>query len=405
MIGDVLFLAADLPWPPDGGGRIATLAVLEAMAESHAVDLIALADVAGPDLSHLRRICRRVDVVPHAFTFGRHPVRQLATAARAVVERQPYRLAKFRSRRFAAAVRARRSQNEYALVHHDQFGVALYHDPSLPATLTTQNVESEIYRLGAQRSRGRARRAWARLEASRLRRIEPELCRRFDHVFTLSASDAALLAELGAPGASVLPIPAPAPTEAPTPDPPMPSILTLGSMSWFGVEDGLLWFYREVWPRIRSQVPAATWDLVGPNAGPAIRRLDREPGITVRGYVENVDEVIAATRVAAIPLQVAGGVRIKLLELMARGRPSVATTIGAQGLSFEDGAGCFRRDSPRAFAEAVTRLLVDDDLWRETGRRGWAYVRAFHGPGPMRGALEEGLDRAVAVHAARNGPF
>ncbi len=135
-----------------------------------------------------------------------------------------------------------------------------------------------------------------------------------------------------------------------------------GSMSWFGVEDGLWRFYREVWPRIVARCPAVTWTIAGPYASRAIQRLGDDPAITVTGYVDDIDSVIAGSRVAVIPLHIAGGVRIKLLELMARGRPSVATSIGAQGLAFADGEGCFRRDDPEGFANATVDLLRDDAL-------------------------------------------
>ena len=177
----------------------------------------------------------------------------------------------------------------------------------------------------------------------------------------------------------------------------------MGSMSWFGVEDGLLWFYREVWPRIVARCPAVNWTIAGPYASRTIQRLGDDPAITVTGYVDDIDSVIAGSRVAVIPLRIAGGVRIKLLELMARGRPSVATSIGAQGLAFADGEGCFRRDDPEGFANATLDLLRDDALWRRTGRTGWAYVKAHHSPDAMTDAVNAGIEQAVQRHRDRHG--
>src|SRR5574340_883535 len=145
----VLFIAADLPWPPDGGGRIATLRILEAIASRHSVDLVALADPISPvDLTYLRSICRHVEVVPQPFTYRRHRIRQLAVAALSLPSRDPYRLAKFRSVVLRDRLGALKRTTAYDLVHHDQFGTVGYQDPRLPSTLVTQNVESEIYRMG-----------------------------------------------------------------------------------------------------------------------------------------------------------------------------------------------------------------------------------------------------------------
>jgi glycosyltransferase involved in cell wall biosynthesis len=241
------------------------------------------------------------------------------------------------------------------------------------------------------------------MEARKLQRVEPRLDSAFDHVFTLSSVDAVALERIGVAGATVLPIPVDGPSAPPTPRPPGPKLLTMGSMSWFGVEDGLLWFHRQVWPLVRARVPNVTWDIVGPNAGPTIRRLGFEPGIAVRGYVDDIREVIDESRVCVVPLHIAGGIRIKLLELMAGARPSVATTVGAQGIDFADGEGAFRCDTPSAFAEATVRLLVDDALWERTGQAGWRFVHAHHTRAAMSDALRAGVQMAIARHRALTG--
>ena len=397
----LLFVSADVPWPPDGGGRIATLRVLESLAARRPVDLVALADNPDLDLGTLRAICRNVTIVQHPFTFGRHPARQLGIAALSALSATPYRIAKFRSKQLAAALETAKRSTNYALIHHDQFGVAEYRDRRTPSTLTTQNVEAEIYRLASLHTVDPVRRAWAGLEARKLRHREPQLCASFDHVFTLSRGDSDLLSGLGVPRPGVLPLPARAPADAPEPALPGPTILTMGSMSWFGVEDGILWFHRKVWPRIRSACTGVSWIIAGPHPTKAIRRLGNEPGIVVPGYVPDIDAVIERSRVAVIPLHIAGGVRVKLLQLMARGRPSVATTVGAQGIDFRDGEGCFRRDQPGDFAQATIDLLLDDDLWRRTGHAGWSFVRTRHSDAALSDALEAGMETARKTFADR----
>ncbi len=130
------------------------------MAEDRPVDLIALADVDNPEIGdHLRSLCRNVTVVPRPFTLGRHRTRQMTLALRSVVSTTPYRVAKFRSRPLARAIADHKAEREYELIHHDQFGVAAYRDPRYPSTLTTQNVELGVFRLGAaSRSRSSASR-------------------------------------------------------------------------------------------------------------------------------------------------------------------------------------------------------------------------------------------------------
>lgn len=398
----VLFVSADLPWPPDGGGRIATLRNLEAFSSFCDVDVVALADLTeSPDLTELRRICRSVWVVDHPFTFGRHRVRQSLTALLSVASRWPYRLRKFRSLELERVLDGMLSTGRYDLVHFDQFGVVPYNRSSLPSTYACQNVESNVYSLAASGARGRLARLWSRLEAAKLRRAEQRFLGTFDEVFVLAPEDVALLGDIGITRTRLTPMPAPTVRDPVSWPPESRVITTLGTMSWFGVEDGLLWFRNEIYPRIRQQVPDASWQLIGPNASRALQDLDGTDGIRVRGYLPDIGPALAATRAAVVPLQIAGGIRMKLLDLMAAGVPSVATSLGARGLSFADGVGCFRRDDPASFAEAVTRLLTDNDLWVRTVSSGRTYLGVHHTAAIHAAAVRESV---ATIVARRGGP-
>lgn len=393
-----LFVSADLPWPPDGGGRIATLRSLRGIASLYETDLVALADPIGdPDLSQLERLCRRVIVIRKPFTFGRHRLRQGAEAVRSLFSIDPYRLRKFRSGELARVLAQLRTETRYDIVHFDQFGVAPYWAPGTLTSYSCQNVELDIYRLAATTSRNPATRLWAWQEGAKLRRSERRLLPQFDVVMALAAGDGELLRSLGARSVHVIPMPAP--PLRPIGNPPEePIVLSLGTMSWFGVQDGLLWFYREVYPLVREQIPAVRWEIVGPNASAAIRKLDGSERITVRGYVEDLEPVLESARVAVVPLHIAGGVRMKLLDLMAAGIPSVSTSVGARGLLFQEGEGGFRRDDPRGFADALVALLVDDELWSRTVCQGQLYVAQHHTEGRFVEALEEALSPPIQDH-------
>ena len=289
-----------------------------------------------------------------------------------------------------------KAETPYELVHHEQFGVAPYLDPQLPSTALVQNVESQIYRRGAGSGTFLSR-AWAAVEGRKLARREPELLMRFDEVFVLSDLDRAQLHDLGVERVSVVPMPAP-PAAPSRSTPGRHLILTMGSMSWFGVADGLAWFHDRVLPAIRAQVPDVEWDLVGPGASAMIRAYADEPNVRVHGYVPDVAPFVESARVAVIPLHVAGGIRMKLLELMADGVPTVATTVGAEGIGFRNGEGGLRCDDPDAFARATVRLLTDDEMWRSTVDAGREFLTRVHTAADLRTAIDAGVERAIARH-------
>jgi len=405
--GRALFLAADLPWPRDGGGRIGTLHLLEAMCRIYEVDLVAMADPQGePDLEYLRSICSSVEAVAIPFTFGRHRIHQSVVFGRSLFSREPYRIRKFRSRRFESVVWRRLATGRYELLHCDSLGTVPYArlaPPDLPATMAHHNMESDIYRMAALQATNPVRRLLASIEERKLRRSESTRLPTFDRTFVVAPEDAELLRRLGVERTTVLPMPAPSLSEPRRTPPSGRRILSLGSMSWYGVADGLLWFHDQVLPLVRERVPDVEWELVGPFAPAAIRRLDGEPGIRVTGYVPELASHVAMARIAIVPLRIAGGIRIKLLDCLAWGLPAVSTSVGARGLEIPEGAGSFRQDDPAGFADKVVQLLTDDRVWLSTAEAGRRFVSEHHSVAKFDAAVEFGIQAAIR-HRDLQGP-
>ena len=66
-----------------------------------------------------------------------------------------------------------------------------------------------------------------------------------------------------------------------------------------------------------------------------------------------------------MPLRIGGGTRLKIYEAMAMGKALVSTSIGAEGLSFENGRDLLLADDVSSFADAILLLLRDDQVRRK----------------------------------------
>jgi glycosyltransferase involved in cell wall biosynthesis len=64
-------------------------------------------------------------------------------------------------------------------------------------------------------------------------------------------------------------------------------------------------------------------------------------------------------------LRIGGGTRLKIYEAMAMGKALVSTSIGAEGLSFENGRDLLLADDVSSFADAILLLLHDDQARRK----------------------------------------
>lgn len=109
----------------------------------------------------------------------------------------------------------------------------------------------------------------------------------------------------------------------------------VGSLSYAPNADGILWFCREVLPRLRATRGSAFRLLIAGSAPPpAVAALDRHPRVHLLGYVPDIAAIYRRSSLALAPLRAGGGTRIKLMEAAAHCVASVSTPVGAQGLAW-----------------------------------------------------------------------
>jgi hypothetical protein len=99
-------------------------------------------------------------------------------------------------------------------------------------------------------------------------------------------------------------------------------------MSWFGVEDGLMWFYDQVLPVVRRACRTCAGIWWGPAQRGEFATWRRLTAVVVHGYVGDIAPLVEQSRVAIVPLRFAGGIRMKLLDLFAWGVPAVPPRSG-----------------------------------------------------------------------------
>ncbi|MFT5531249.1 MAG: glycosyltransferase involved in cell wall biosynthesis [Candidatus Poriferisodalaceae bacterium] len=107
-------------------------------------------------------------------------------------------------------------------------------------------------------------------------------------------------------------------------------------------------------------------------------RLSSRPSIDVLGRVADLEAWWRGCTVAAFPVKVRGGVPLKLIEALERGRATVVSPELVVGLDLTDGRDVLIRDTPRAFAEAIDSLLASPDERRRLEVNACeAFVRSF----------------------------
>jgi polysaccharide biosynthesis protein PslH len=391
----ILCVATKPPWPAIDGGRLALLNTLEALkSRGHELALVAphhRSDAAEAQscTDALRAICEVRLVTVES--------RSIATLVSSSLTRGiPVGMLRHTHQEMIEAVFEESARWRPDVIHAEQLqaydncaGAAR----NIPVLLRMQNVESELWRQSASATR---RHSLLGLEAKRLRRAEVDRMSRADGVVTLTDHDAQVLSRglSEEAKARVSCAPLAFPSELPSNDgDDSDVVLTLtGSSGWWPNEQGARWFFERVWPHLRQLFPSLYCHVFGG------KRNDL-PGVVWHPSPTNSMDAFPANAIVIVPLHIASGIRIRILEAWARGLPVVATSAAARGLRVESDRELLVADSPDQFVDACARL-IDDPIARrtlaETGRR---YLRRYHDSTEAAAALEDAYRRAIAYRA------
>jgi glycosyltransferase involved in cell wall biosynthesis len=141
-------------------------------------------------------------------------------------------------------------------------------------------------------------------------------------------------------------------------------VVFVGSMDYGPNIEAVLSFAEDIWPNIASRLPEAVFTVVGRNPPEAVRGLSSRVRIEVTGSVTDVRPYYYEAFAAVVPLRVAGGTRLKILEAMAAGVPVISTSIGAEGLCATPDEHFIQADTPAAMARAILAVSAGGESIR-----------------------------------------
>ncbi|MBD3843801.1 MAG: glycosyltransferase, partial [Campylobacterales bacterium] len=143
------------------------------------------------------------------------------------------------------------------------------------------------------------------------------------------------------------------------------SLLYIGTLTWEANVDGLVWFLEEIWYGIKIANPEICLSIVGKNPDKRIIDLTKnDSSIDLVGFVDDLEEYYSSSRIFISPLRFGSGIKVKVVNALYRGIPTVTTSIGVEGLDVVHEKEVMVADNPIEFIECVNRLMADENLWQ-----------------------------------------
>ncbi|MET0308502.1 MAG: TIGR03087 family PEP-CTERM/XrtA system glycosyltransferase [Sphingomonas sp.] len=375
-MGDILFLAHRVPYPPDRGDKIRGFHLLKYLAGKKRVHLIAFAD----DPADLRQ----KDALKR-YTGNRSIVWRskagIVAGLRALVQRRPVSVVAFENDTLRESVENILARHAIDTIFIFSGQMAQYLPARPRQRVIMDFVDMDSAKFAAYAKTARWPMSWVHgREANLLQQFEKGVAARVDASLFVSEAEAQLFRDrTGAERVHVIENgidtdyydPAAKFRRIETME---PLIVFTGQMDYRPNIEAVTWFAEAILPHIRLVHPDARFAIVGRAPTDAVKALAKLPGVTVTGAVSDVRGWLAAASVVVAPLKLARGIQNKVLEGMAMARPVVASGAAAEGIDHD---GTIRVGSSVAeIADAVNDLLSNPDHAAKLGEAARAQVMA-----------------------------
>lgn len=363
MSASILFLTPQLPFPPHSGGVIKSYHLLDHLIKTHQLVLGCLLKN-GESTDALQQHLPHLSIISHPVNIPRSGLNWLKSLSVGV----PLTIYRNMSDEFAAKVLVAAKSCEVIFVDHYLMHQYVPKDFKGRVVVHQHNAEFLMWQRMAEQTRNVIKRWVIGFEAERICQYEKAMCSAADSVLA-APNDAQALIDVGATDVNFidtyhlgdesalhLPPLAFAGTEQ--------RLLYVGTLTWQANLDGLLWFLRYVWPVLIKKHPDLKFSIVG-RCDEAIAEQLKSlvPSIDLRGFVDDLEKLYQSHRVYIAPLRFGSGIKVKVVNGLYRGMPTVTTDVGAEGLAVIDGEHILIANEPDCFANHIHRLLTDEALW------------------------------------------
>lgn len=361
----ILMLTPYLPYPPSEGGQVRSYNLIKLLSERHQITLVSFSRQHNTpeQIAHLEQFCKRVFVIERGKTWT------FKNILRTGFSPYPFLVSIYNSPGTKRTLTQALASDDFDLIHAEMsYTLPYLPENDLPLILVEQTIMSRIF--GHQI--GMEPRWWFRpfmwVDVQKMKYWEKYYWERASRVVTVSEEDAHVVEQLvGNIQVDVVPNGVGADfANLPKKLHYNHTLYYMGNYKWVQNWEAVEYLAKEVFPRVKKQIPDARLVLAGQYPTPEVKALAKG-GIEVLEFKDDdakgLVKSLLNSGLFVAPMYAPGGTRLKILASMAAMMPVVTTSIGSEGYGAKDGESILIGNNSQEIADQAVKILRDKKLY------------------------------------------
>lgn len=357
------------PYPLDKGDKLRAYHQIKHLSKDNDITLFAITheSIDAKDIQKLEPFCS------HIYVSKTNKLRSLLRVLKAFFTGEPFQVAYFYNNKIRKEVEHIVSSIEYDNVYCQLIRTAEYvRGIDIIKTIDFQDAFSKNALRRANGAKNWIERMFFRIEAKRVLKYEQLMCKEFDYKTIITEEDRSLVGnemditvvrngvdiDFFSPQLDVLK---------------KYDVVFTGNMGYHPNVDAGLFLANEIIDLVRKVRPNGTLLIAGASPTAALRSCESEY-THVSGWMDDIRDAYAESKVFVAPLRMGSGLQNKLLEAMAMGLPCVTSELANQALAAKENEEILIANTAQEFADKIIKLLEDEVYSSKIASKGREFV-------------------------------
>ena len=171
-------------------------------------------------------------------------------------------------------------------------------------------------------------------------------------------------------------------------------IVFTGNMSYAPNVNAVDYLASEILPRVWETIPNAKMYIAGASPDPKVKKAACNR-IVISGWLDDIRDAYAQSRVFIAPIRIGTGLQNKLLEAMSMGLPTITTPLANGSLGAKPDEEILIGSNAEELAQHIITLLTDKEKATRIAQAGFDFTNRVYDWGKATEILEHAMEQQL----------